>query len=292
MTGPIPSYNAKPPPPDTARGREIFLSEVAATIPPDFLAPSDALHVLFSNVDVCRRVLREVHRRAWVSGLLSPSPVLLKSNLPPPSPPVSILSRLNRSRVFPDLVPAHLELDCIGPSLVELLDVVRKEKAKGAAPHELLDLLASRSHLSWPAAAELLHANSIIGVPMDEVDIQAVRQARVFWLHYFDGQTNYVAAVQLGQLPRWTGGNWALLTRGQFHSLLPGVVVPYAYDRTEFVTRYVNSGRLSSLHVYSTPGLPLFVHPFPREFNPLYYGKPLPIQHPGQAPSGRGTFAK
>jgi hypothetical protein len=277
-----PKYRASHISSDSHLRRYDLLLKLVGEFSSELLTPEEGFLVLFGRLDIAKRVINRARRRSVADRLRSNSKILdlvTGKGLELPPPPSATLSRLNRSAVYPPLVQPEPPIIGVGMSLPEITAAVRQAKASGIPPHQLLDLVACASGLSWTRSANLLLTQNIIPCPMDPADIGATQDARCFWRLYFSGQVEYAAAAQLGQVPKWAGA-WALFSRQVFDCLLGGSILPDHCERAEFLTRYVTAED-PSLYVYGMTGLPLFIHPFPKRFNPLFYGKPpaLEIQH-------------
>lgn len=260
--------------------RHNLLREITAEVSPELLMPLEAFLVLFGRLDTAKGIIARAQRRLVTDRLQSNFRILdLTAGSNPqscPPPPASSLSRLNRSSVHPQLVPAEPPIIAVGMSLPEITATVREAKANGVPTHQLLDLFACASGLPWTDSATMLLAQKIIHRPMDCADIEASEAARFFWRLYFCGQLEFAAGAKLGQVPNWRGA-WALFSRQLLDHLLPGSILPDHCQRAEFLTRYATAEE-PALYIYSFTGLPLCTHPFPPRYNPLIYGKPPAIR--------------
>lgn len=240
----------------------------------------EAFIVLFGRLDTVKRVLAKAQRRFIADGLRLGFKIAdlaaTDGRQAPPAPPASSLSYLNRSTIYPTLVPAEPSVIAVGLSLPEITAAVREAKANGVPPHQLLDLFVSASGLAWSNAAHILLTQEVIPQPIDPADIDATKAARRFWQLYFNGQLEYEAAVRLDQVPNWAG-DWGLFSIEALDCLLPGLVLPDHCQRAEFLTRYITTEQ-PALAIYSFTGMPLCTHPFPPRCNPLTYGKAPAIE--------------
>lgn len=165
-----------------------FLREVAAEFTPEVFLPEEAAAILFGRLETGKRVIKGARLRLLMNQSethsLPPLPRQEAEGLALPRP-VCTLSRLNRSKVFPPLLPPWITGQKV--RFTEILELVRAQSALGAPAHRLLDLLAA-SGLSWTACAELLVKCKIIGRPMAEEEVETTRQARLFWTLYSEGR--------------------------------------------------------------------------------------------------------
>jgi len=121
-----------------------FLRQVADEVSSELLTSGEAAQLLFARLDVAKRVLRTSRRRVIIDRSLSGSkqayacPVEV---LPEPPAPSSILSRLNRSWVFPPIVPPKPDIHRLGTRLDEVLDNLRETKRS--------NLLPTKSWICW-----------------------------------------------------------------------------------------------------------------------------------------------
>ena len=247
-------------------GRAEVLRELTKEIPPEFFSPAEAAAIVFGRLELASRVARRVRLRLLVETMRIAAPDCHHrgAHAAAPARPMACLSRLNRSCVFPPLLLPTPRLPTV--KLNDILQVVRRAHRQGTAWPRLLDLLCTSSGVSWRTAAILLA--KITGGRLEDEAVIAVAQARQFWRVYTEGSERMAALQAAGELPLWYG-MWAHFDRGEFGSLLPGVVLPDHYERHEYLTNYAQAGEDEAVDVYSVRGQPLFRHPFTREFQPL-----------------------
>lgn len=241
-----------------ASTRAELLHDLAAAVPGESLFPIEATLIAVARLNLARFVAR----RAWIRHLVEepaatpPGPGRRFQQSPAPVRPVPRLSRLNRSRVVPDLVRRNPgSIVC----LVDLVDRVRRAHAVGVPPSELLDALATSCGLGCDAASSIL--KSVTGETMSADQVDGVRTARRFWTLYAEGAARLAALQEIGDLPSCCG-QWAYFDRVDFAALLPGAILPDHFERAEFLTNYVADGAPQSLDVYSVGFRPLFRHEF------------------------------
>lgn len=185
--------------------------------------------------------------------------------------PNRILSRLNRSSVFPPIVSNDHRIEEL--AAVNILASLHDYR-NILPPHRLLDQLAVASGFQWETCADLLYATGLVDEVLEQHELDATRQARSFWNRFQQGQDRYARLVAKGQIPRLSG-DWAFFEVSEFERLLPGIVIPTRLRRHEYVIKWVTEGPPSSLDVYAgLDGTPLFRHPFEERFNPLSFGQP------------------
>jgi hypothetical protein len=184
--------------------------------------------------------------------------------------PTRVLSRANRSTVFPPLLSEAMQVEAVSAS--DILDVLRRDHSK-TPPHRLLDALAFSSGLSWQTSAELLFAAELVQKKIDTDDVATTRCARTFWILYAIGREHYSRLTAEGVVPRLRG-NWAWFSAQDFAALLPSAVIPRKLKRHQYLTNWVDDRGRFFLDVHDgSAAAPLFQHPFPNEFNPLVFGK-------------------
>ena len=248
-----------------------FLREVAAEFTPEVFLPEEAAAILFGRLETGKRVIKGARLRLLMNKSethsLPPLPRQEAEGLALPRP-VCTLSRLNRTKVFPPLLPPSIKVQTL--RFTEILDLVRAHSLRGAPSHRLLDLLVAGSGLSWLTSAELLVKRQIIGRPIDAEDVETTRQARLFWTLYSEGRARCLALARANEIPS-RSGDWAFFDHPQLAALLPGIILPDHCRRREYLTLYASADEC--LDAYSVSGLPLVRHPFLRRFNPLIFGK-------------------
>lgn len=256
------------------RRRKRFLEHVFGESAPHHASATDSRDLLIGSPAAARRAAYLMKRRQLIENLQDRHRREEDQNgvaATTLSRPRRILSRLNRSSVFPALVPATVNFEFC--SATELLANLACTSQKSAA-HLLLDALATGSGLSVDCCAELLLFRKLTDKPIPAEDIGATISAREFWKQYGEGVAHYRALMESQAVPRLTG-EWAYFDRFEFESLLPGIVIPTRLERYDYLTNYVNEQAGSSLDVYSGASFqPLFQHPFPVRFHPLFFGKP------------------
>jgi hypothetical protein len=252
------------------RRREGFLREVAASVTPELLSPEDAVDLVCGSVTAARYALKRV-RRSQLANSSPPQPAADVScaHIPSAVRPASQLSRLNRSATFPSIVPKKITLDAV--SAAEVLAFLSAQ-CKIEPPHQLLDLFAVGTGLSWELSAEILFAHQLIAAQLTARQIVAVKNARLFWDQYSQGRTRFGSLAASGHVQRFCG-DWAYFGHTEFANLLPGIVVPTRLKRYDYLTNYGLHATGFSLDVYDAPTMaPLFQHPFLERFNPLSFG--------------------
>lgn len=193
--------------------------------------------------------------------------------------PARILSRLNRSAVFPALVPAATAIQ--QPSLNRILEILRC--GMPVTPlHRLLDALATASGFSWEDSAAILLLSGLIPIAIEPEVIAATRAARDFWKQYSSGEERFRNLVANGAMAD-LAGKWSIFEHDQLEALLPGIIVPTRLRRHDYLVNPVWKNGELSLDVHAgLDAQPLFQHPFPNAFNPLHFGRPptksLPVE--------------
>lgn len=253
------------------RRREGFVREVAASLTPELLSPEDAIELFCGRLTAARYALKRVRRSQLADSL----PRRLAEGVPcAPIPsavlrPAPQLSRLNRSATFPPIVPKKITVDAV--SAAEVLAIVRA-RFNTEPSHQLLDVFAVGTGLSWELSAEILWAHQLVGAPLTARQIAAVRSARLFWDQYSSGRTRFASLAAASHVPRFCG-DWAYFDHADLESLLPGIVVPKRLKRYDYLTNYGLHASGFSLDVYAAPTVvPLFQHEFLDRFNPLSFG--------------------
>jgi len=250
--------------------RQGLLEQLAQEFPLGFFHPEESISILFAPLDIAKRAITAARIR-----LLMRKEVSYSLDRPFNQRPVSVLrpthvlSKLNRGRTFPPVVPQSLPKTL--QSLTDTLDQLREENARSVPPHLLLDQLATTLKLDWSVAAALLLSIKIITRPFDENDLVIVREARQFWIRYSEARAQFVAFLQFSTVNSLQG-DWGLVSREQLLNLLPGLILPDHCERRSFLTNYVHN--VPCLDLHSTTSLPLARHPFPAEYNPLVFGRP------------------
>jgi hypothetical protein len=249
--------------------RRLLLRNALGSLGLEAFSPEELFQLLCGCSREARLTLTRSRRRNAVRPFAKKSRVQQKPGVLPR--PNRILSRLNRSSVFPPLVSNDdpIEEVAIGGILAALHNY-----RKIHPPHRLLDQLAVASGFPWKTCADLLYAMRIVDQEIDNHELEATQQARSFWNRVQHGRARYARLVAKGQIPRLTA-DLAFFESSQFQRLLPGIVIPTRLRRHEYLTSWVRDGGSFSLDVYAGfDGAPLFRHPFPERFNPLFFGRP------------------
>ena len=254
------------------RRRQNFFTQIGPTLVPEHLSSQEASDLLFGSLIEAKRVVRNAQRRqvtASVEGCYLPA-TINNEELPLATRPARILSRLNRSSVFPPLLAEGIEIE--GLKVDEILTALRSHQ--DAPAPSLLDALATASGLSWDLCARILFHQKLVTKPIDENDIAAIQSAREFHNRYGEGRARYAVLSAGGKIEEFQG-DWAYFDHDQILELLPGIIVPTKLKRHQYLTNLVANGKCSSIDVYAAPkGVPLFQHPFFDDLNPLFFGKP------------------
>jgi hypothetical protein len=239
-------------------------------------SPEESFQLVFGSSVDARRAFNRASRRQEVrpfakEGLAEPGANLRDLAFLPR--PTRVLSRLNRSPVFPPLVLNDRQIDEV--SIGRILAALRCT-CDADPPHRLLDAFTRASGLSWEDCADLLFAYRLIPVPIDPADLNATRCARLFWNLYQEGRARYAALVAHQLIPPLVR-DWAFFENTELERLLPGIVIPRKLKRQEYLTNWVGDAISFSLDVYAgSNDAPLFQHRFFDDFDPLVFGKPRP----------------
>jgi hypothetical protein len=256
------------------RRRHKFIEETILRIEPEAFAAEESIDLFTGRPIDARRAARRAGRRASLhcsDCQFLPRPIQVDGDLSRAHRPVRKLSRLNRSVVFPPLVPTELKIEPV--ALNEILAKLRSGH-HDSQPHHLLDALATASGISWESCAQIVFNQKLVSAPIDLDDVKAARDARSFWNQYGQGRARYLVLIMEKQVPAFQG-DWAYFEDTQLESLLPGIIIPTRLKREHYLTNYVVESSYSSLDVYAGSNLaPLFQHRFLPEFNPLVFGKP------------------
>jgi hypothetical protein len=254
--------------------REKFFQEAMVNVAPENFSPEESFDLLFGRWTEAKRAVKRAGRRQLIinsEGQFLPAPIQNGKNLSLLPRPVSVLSRLNRSSIFPPLVPIEIEIEAV--SVTEILATL-KVKYQKSPSHHLLDALATASGMPWEICAEILLANEPIPFSIEPDDLAAARLARAFWTQYGQGRARYSALVAAKGIPQFKG-DWAFFDAVQFNILLPGIIIPRKLKREDYLTNWVSERNYFSLDVYAgSTAAPLFQHRFLNDFNPLSFGKP------------------
>jgi hypothetical protein len=256
------------------RRRQEFLTKVGPTLVPENLSPEEATDFLFGSLAQAKRVARRAERRQTVAsaeGCSLPGPIQNSENLPSVPRPARVLSRLNRSSIFPPLAADEIAIEAL--KINEILAALQS-KHQNAPAHRLLDAFATASGLSWELCAEVLLRRKLITEPIDRHDLVAIQSAREFRYQYGQGRARYAVLLAEGKIQEFQG-DWSYFDHDQFQDLLPGIIVPTKLKRHHYLANWVANGNYFSIDVYAAPTTaPLFQHPFLDDFNPLFSGKP------------------
>jgi hypothetical protein len=258
------------------RRREKFLTRVGPTLIPENLSAEEATDFLFGSLTQAKRVVRSAERRQTVAsaeGYYLPGPMPNPGDLPSAARPARVLSRLNRSAIFPPLLAEEIKIEA--QKLSEILVALESEH-QNAPAHCLLDALATASGLSWGLCDQVLLHRRLLTGSVDRHDLVATQGAREFRNRYGEGRARHAVLLAERKIQEFEG-DWAYFDHDQFQDLLPGIIVPSKLKRHHYLTNWVTNGKCSSIDVYAAPkGTPLFQHLFFDRFNPLFFGKPRP----------------
>jgi hypothetical protein len=253
--------------------RDQLLRHAFTSIVPEAFSQEELFHLVFGSAVEARRAFSRASRRPDVrpftkKEVAQPAPNRRRlTHLPRPT---RVLSRLNRSPVFPPLVSNDYQTDEV--SITGILAALRGDCGTDPA-HRLLDAFAIASGLPWEDCAQLLRASRLISTAIDAEDLNATRHARLFWNHFEEGRARYAALVGATAMAQFQG-DWAYFDAEQLDALLPCLIIPTRLKRHDYLTNYVSEGSNFSLDVYAGSSVaPLFQHPFLSEFNPLRFGK-------------------
>lgn len=256
------------------RRRRVFLKKAAALLPPDALSPEESFQLLFGSLSKAREALKRARRRVALRRRLDPLCAETSASVTQRRlvvRPKRILSRLNRAAVFPPLVLNPVQVEAV--AVTEVLDALYRDH-RFEPPHRLLDAFVISSGFAWRTGAELILACKLIANPIDIDVIEATSRARAFWTHYDRGRSDYATLVAKNEIAALEG-DWAWFDHDDFELLLPQAVIPSRLRRHEYLTNWHCDGLNFILDVHTAPkAAPLFQHPFPTEFDSLFFGKP------------------
>lgn len=250
--------------------KEEFLREIAAQIPED-LSEAEAVGILLGRLETARRAFRSARLRQGMREVgvdFLPIPDAHNSTLPAPVPPKAILSYLNRSRIWPCLVPPEPTSKV---PLTELLQVIRDRHRSGEPWYRLLDLLVTGAGMPWQSGAKILR--NLTGQIIEDDDFTMVAQARSFWVHFGEGRARLFILAKAQDITLPGAGDWAHFERSQLESILPGAIWPDHCQRREYLVNFIHDPQEARLDLYSPSGLGLCRHPFPAAFNPVSFGR-------------------
>jgi hypothetical protein len=243
-----------------------FLVAPGGEISGESFSPLEMAVFLFGRGEWAKRILRKVWLRARLerTGKLALPYRLKPPGLPAPPRPPHVISRLNRSWVFPPLLLPEATI----PSArwFDVLRFVREAHARGEPSSRLLDTLVVSSGFDWGTGS--IHLEKLIGRSLTEEEITMAAGARRFWQRYAQGRARAAELQTIQELPIWQG-DWAHFDRSQFVELLPGVILADHFERREFLANYIHEGEVPGLDFYSITGQPLFQHPFTAPFGLL-----------------------
>jgi hypothetical protein len=234
----------------------------------ELFSSEQLFHLMFGSSRAARLTLTRSRRRNGVRSFAKKTRIDGRPGLPRPN---RLLSRLNRSSVFPPLVSNDELIHEV--AIGKILAALHRHRTIHP-PHRLLDQLAVASRFRWKTCADLLYSTRTVDQEIDNHELEATRQARSFWNRFQHGRARYARLVAKGQIPRLVG-DWAFFESSEFERLLPGIVIPTRLRRHEYLTSWVREGDSFGLDVYAgLDGAPLFRHPFEEQFNPLFFGRP------------------
>jgi hypothetical protein len=256
--------------------RRRLLQQAFTLIVPEAFSPEESFQLVFGSSLDARRAFNRASRRQEVRPLAKEALAQPGANLRDLTfllRPTRVLSRLNRSAVFPPLVLNDYQIDEV--SISRILAALRRD-CETYPPHRLLDAFATASGLSWEDCADLLLSYRLIPVPIGPEDINATRRARLFWNLYEEGRARYAALVAQQLIPP-LAGDWASSEKSELERLLPGILIPGRFKRDEYLMNWIGDAISFSLDVHvGSNGAPLFQHRFFDNFNPLVFGRPRP----------------
>jgi hypothetical protein len=253
------------------RRRRLLIRQAFGSLRLEAFSPSELFRLIAGSSREARLTLTRSRRRnrapafaKITRGECGPS-ALLRPN--------RVLSRLNRSSVFPPIVSNDQRIEQL--AALNILAALH-ESRNIHPPHRLLDQLAVASGFRWETCADLLYSRRLVDETIAHHVVEVTRQARSFWNRFQQGQARYARLVAKAQTPG-LGGDWAFFEASEFEHLLPGIVIPTRLRRQEYLTRWVAESAPFSLDVYAgLDGAALFRHPFPEQFNPLSFGQLRP----------------
>ncbi len=244
-----------------------------STIEPDIFSSQEVGDLLLGSLTEAKRACRRGQRRQLFTfpRLVEPDRTIGTNESVIVGRPTRILSLLNRSHVFPSLVPIETAVQEASVSrIVEILSCA----VPFMSPHRLLDTLATASGFSWDDSAAILLASGLISTALAPEIIAATREARNFWKQYPAGQERFSNLVANGVMAN-LAGKWGVFEHDELEQLLPGIIVPTRLRRHDYLTNAIHAGGEFCLDVHAGLDVrPLFRHPFPNAFSPLHYGQP------------------
>jgi len=243
-----------------------------STVDPETFLTQEVGDLLLGSLTESKRAYRRALRRQALTCrlLLEPSGAI-ETDRVVVAQPNRILSRLNRSNLFPSLVPPVTVIQ--EPSVSRIVEILRWA-VPSMPPHRLLDALATASGFSWEDSAAILLGCALVSVAIAPDVITATRGARDFWRAYSAGRDRFANLVAHGSVANLSG-DWAFFEHSQIEGLLPGIIVPTRLRRHDYLTNAIHARGEFCLDVHAgLDARPLFRHPFPDAFSPLYYGRP------------------
>ena len=262
------AWNAKAAAYKRNHRRRVLLRNAFGSSGLEPFSSAELFQLMFGSSRAARLTLTRSRCRSGVRAFAKKSRIHQPPSLPRPN---RVLSRLNRSSVFPPLVSNDDLIQEV--AIGKILAAVQHHRTIHS-PHRLLDQLAVASGFPLATCADLLYATRLVDQKIDNHEVEATRQARLFWNRFRHGRARYARLLVKGQIPQ-LAGDWALFENSDFEQLLPGIVIPTRLQRHEYLTSWVREGDSFSLDVYAgLDGAPLFRHPFPEQFNPLFFGRP------------------
>jgi hypothetical protein len=248
--------------------RRLLLRSAFGSLGLELFSSEQLFQLMFGSSRAARLTLTRSRRRNGMRSFAKKTRIDGRPGLPRPN---RVLSRLNRSSVFPPLVSNHDLIQEV--AIGKILAALHRHRTIHP-PHHLLDQLAVASRFPWKTCADLLYSTRTVDQKIDNHELEATGQARSFWNRFQHGRARYAHLVANGQIPRLMG-DLSFFEASEFQCLLPGIVIPTRLRRHEYLTNWVRDGDSFSLDVYAgLDGAPLFRHPFEEQFNPLVFGRP------------------
>lgn len=234
-----------------------FIRQIAHDLPSEFLYPEEAAGILFGRLETARRAVKKAQLRLFMAKCRlysAPGPLNNKASKEPPSP-LHIISRLNRSKTYPWMVPM---MPAPGATLSQCCDLGLAYHRLGLPASWILDLICGNGFSTGTLLFEKITSQKV-----NETDVALVKQARKFWILFGEGRARYVAFLKREKLEPWRG-DFAYFDRGQFESLLPGCILADHYQRREYLLNYKAEGH-GFVDLYTTSGRALCRHLFDPE---------------------------
>ena len=155
--------------------RHKFIQETILRIEPEAFAAEESIDLFTGRPIDAGRAARRAARRASLhcsDCQFLPRPIQVDGDLSRAHRPVRKLSRLNRSVVFPSLVPTEPKIEPV--ALNEILAKLRSGH-HDSQPHHLLDALATASGISWESCAQIVFNQKLFSAPIGLDDVKAAR---------------------------------------------------------------------------------------------------------------------